>query len=279
MQPALDQLAALAERPDTRIDLPRAALQISRLVRPDLDPRRYLGRLDALAEQARIIVTESGPLVERVGALNAFLFERLGFSGNEDDFYDPRNSFLDQVLDRRIGIPITLSLVYTAVGTRAGLPLQGVGFPGHFLVKAGHGAGSLMIDVFSGGRLLTESDLNARLDAIYGAGALSIRARPALLGAATHREILVRMLRNLKSIYLRREETARVLDMVSAILALVPDLPEELRDRGLLYRDLGHMSAALADLRRFSALSDNAEEIAEVARVISELETRPMRLH
>jgi regulator of sirC expression with transglutaminase-like and TPR domain len=279
MDTALDRLEALAGRPDGEIDLLQGAMEISRLYRSDLDENGVRAGIATLGARARERVPAGADLAGRVQALSAFLFGEIGFRGNRNDFYDPRNSFIDQVIDRRVGIPITLSLVYTEVARRAGVPAWGVGFPGHFLVKVGRGEDALLLDAFADGALLSTEDLDARLASLYGEDGLRVAANPSLLRAASSREVLVRMLRNLKSIYLRRGDSERALTAVSAILTLAPDLAEELRDRGLLYRELGYRSAALDDLRRFSHLADDASEIAAVTSVIDELAAAPMRLH
>jgi len=273
------ELAELAGLPDAAIDLPRGALLISALLQPGLDPELHLRRLESLSIAAVASVTRDAPLRGRILALNRFLFDEEGFSGNLEDYYDPRNSFLDQVLERRTGIPITLSLLYVEVARQVGIPAFGVGFPGHFLVRVGEADSTVVLDPFSRGITLGEEDLDRRLVDVYGEGALTIRANPALLRAATRRETLVRLLANLKAIYARGGELQRSLIAVDAILTLVPDSPDDLRDRGLIYRELGYAPAALADLRRYSAVSDDGESIAALAPIIAELEAGPVRVH
>lgn len=279
MTPAHPQLESLASLTDEAIDLAAGALTISRLFQPWLPAERYLERLDDLAADAGRRVPDGAELLDRVAALNEFLFGEVGFAGNQADFYDPRNSFLDQVMERRLGIPISLALVYVEVASRLGLPAFGVGFPAHFLVRVGRGATALMLDVYAGGVSLAEEELDQRLAEVFGEGVFTVRANPSLLRPATKREILVRMLRNLVGVYRHRGDSANRLEALSAALTLAPDMAEELRERGLLYRDLGYAPAALADLHRFSELSDNAEDIASVADVLRDLESRPMRLH
>ncbi len=273
------QLTELAGLPDAAIDLPRGALLISALLQPGLDPELHLRRLESLCIAAVASVARDAPLPERIRALNRFLFVEEGFSGNQEDFYDPRNSFLDQVLERRVGIPITLSLLYVEVARQVGIPAFGVGFPGHYLVRVGEGGATLVLDPFARGLSLGEEDLDQRLADLYGEGALTIRANPALLRAATRRETLVRMLANLKAIYAREGDLQQALIAVNAILTLTPDSADDVRDRGLIYRELGYAPAALEDLRRYGALSDNAEEIAALAPILSELETGSVRVH
>jgi regulator of sirC expression with transglutaminase-like and TPR domain len=273
------QLAELASLPDAAIDLPRGALLISALLQPGLDAELHLRRLESLSIAAVESVARDAPLPERIRALNRFLFVEEGFSGNQEDFYDPRNSFLDQVLERRMGIPITLSLLYVEVARQVGIPAFGVGFPGHYLVRVGEGGSTLVLDPFARGASLGEEDLDQRLADVYGEGAVTIRANPALLRAATRRETLVRMLANLKAIYAREGHLEQGLIVVNAILTLTPDSADDLRDRGLIYRQLGYAPAALADLRRYGALSDNGEEIAALAPVLAELEAGSVRVH
>jgi regulator of sirC expression with transglutaminase-like and TPR domain len=279
MDPVIARFTALSARPDAELDLVDGALEISRLFQPGVDGAQARARLDGLGDEVRDDLADGANLAAQVDALNRLLFGRFGFAGNCDDFNDPRNSFLDQVLERRVGIPISLSLVYIEVARRAGVAAWGVGFPGHFLVKLGHGGGSLVVDPFNEGAVLSADDLDARLAGIFGDDRVSVRAHPSLLRAATQREILVRMLRNLKAVYLGRGLATEALRAACAILALVPDLPEELRDRGLIYRELGHHQAALDDLRRFTALSNDGPEIAAVTAMIDELAARPMRVH
>jgi len=279
MTTPLAELARLADTPDEEIDLFRSALTVSQVFQPALDLATGLDQLDLLAAAAHARVPPDAGLLARVAALNELLFDELGFCGNRDDFYDPRNSFLDQVLARRVGIPISLAVVYCEIAVRLGLPAYGVGFPAHFLVGIGRGAQVLMLDVYAGGLALPEEELDRRLADLYGTGAPTIRSYPPLLRPAGNKEILVRMLRNLIGIYRGRGDEVSLLAALDAVLALAPDLPDERRQRGLLYRDLGHVPAALADLRRFVASSEDVEQIAAVSPIIDTLAQQPSRLH
>jgi regulator of sirC expression with transglutaminase-like and TPR domain len=274
-----EALAALAERPDAAIDLAAAALTMSRLFQPQVDAAASLGELDLLAAAARARLPEGDDLVARVAALNSLMFDELGFRGEQDDFYDPRNSFLDQVLLRRRGIPISLSVIYCEVAGRVGLPAYGLSFPAHFLVRVGRGDSMLVLDAYAGGIALPETELDRRLAEVYGEGAVTVRSHPSLLRPAGKRETLVRMLRNLVGIYGARDDKHHLLEALTAMLNLLPDLPDALQQRGLLLRELGHAPAALADLRRFAEVSDDAEQIAAVTPIIEELAERPLRLH
>ena len=279
MQDPQQTLAALGAGPDDVIDLATAALTLSRVFQPDLNIAASQDALDLLTAAARARVAQEGPLLERVVALNTLLFDELGFAGEREDFYDPRNSFLDQVLVRRRGIPISLSVLYCEVARRLGLPAYGVSFPAHFLVRVGRGDGTLVLDPYAGGVALSEPELDRRLADVYGEGAVTIRSHPSLLRPAGKRETLVRMLRNLVGIYQGRNDDAQLLAALTAMLHLMPDLPDALHQRGLLFHKLGHAPAALADLRRFLAVSDQAEQIAAVSPLVDELARRPLRLH
>jgi regulator of sirC expression with transglutaminase-like and TPR domain len=244
-----EEIAAL---PDAAIDLAEAALWIAAEEYPSLDVDAYLSRLDALAAQAAPAVRSAEGDAQRVARLNRFLFFEQGFRGNRNDYYDPRNSFLNEVLDRRIGIPIALSAVYLAVGRRLGLDVQGISFPGHFLVKCAGAAGEIVVDPFERSVL----DLDAcqrRLEAGLGA---TERLRPEIhLRAASVREILLRMLGNLKRIYVQRSDLGRALACCDRCLLLAPDAMGELRDRALVYEGMACYAAAAADIDRLLELA------------------------
>jgi regulator of sirC expression with transglutaminase-like and TPR domain len=248
------RFAELAKLPDQQIDLATAALLIAAEAYPQLDIDTYLGRLDSLAQEGRSRLDAARTDEERVAALTRFLCVEKGFAGNQEDYYDRRNSFLNEVLDRRTGIPITLALVYTEVGRRLGLELHGVGFPGHFLVKV-ESRPEIIVDPFFG-TVLTESQCHQRLQEVRGKEAAFDRR---YLRAATSREILVRMLNNLKHIHLDAKELEQALSCCERILLLTPDNAFELRDRGLLYRQLDCYGAAGADLERFLPLAPDNE--------------------
>ncbi|HEY8475962.1 MAG TPA: transglutaminase-like domain-containing protein [Chloroflexota bacterium] len=242
-----DRLAALLDRPDDQIDLAVAALLIAEGEYPGLDQERYLKMLDALAAIAaeRLGAVRAPRAV--VDALNVVLFQECGFRGNALDYYDPRNSFLNDVLERRLGIPITLSLLYMEVARRLGVLVEGVGLPGHFVVRVPDGLDGLIVDPFFGGALLSVEDCVRRVDAIYK-GALPFR--PEFLAAVSKRQLLARMLGNLKAIYLRSQDLRRALRTMEALMLVAPS-PEERRDRGLTRLRLGDLSGARDDLDRY----------------------------
>ncbi len=236
--------SAEAGKPDQLMRLDRAALLIAAEdeAHARVEVEKYLRRLDELAAEARVALDDATGL-SQTEAFNQFLFEEKGFAGNQLDYYDPRNSFLNHVLDRRVGIPITLSVVYMEVGRRAGLDVEGVGLPGHFLVRVHewNDAGDRIVDPFHGA-VLSREDCQDRLDTVYnGLVALSDEH----LTAATTREILVRMLRNLKAIYARSNLHRQALSVVDRILLLAPEDAAEHRDRGALLAQLERFSEAI----------------------------------
>jgi len=267
-----ERFAALVTLPDERIDLAEAALLIAAEAYPGLDVPRYIGMLDDLAAADGAATT--GDDATRVRGLLQFLAVRRGFRGNQEDYYDRRNSFLNEVLERRTGIPITLTLVYLEVARRLGLPLVGVGFPGHFLAK--HAAvPELIVDPFFG-QMLSRRDCEQRLRSVLGEDAT---LDPSHLRPSTPREILVRMLRNLKQIYLRARELESALGCSERILLVEPELASELRDRGLLYEQLECFAAARADLERFLAMAPDDPTAAVIRQRLIDLGRSGATLH
>ena len=270
-----ERFAELARLPDARLDLARAALWIAAEEYPALDVEREVARLDALAALAEPHLRGVAADPERAVRLLAFLHDEQGFVGNEERYGDPRNSFLNEVLERRTGIPITLSLVLVEVGRRLGLPLAGVSFPGHFLVKL-EGSVLRVLDPFHG-RALDLAECRARLAAALGPQVVFVPERD--LRAAGAREILVRMLTNLKHLYLRARDLGRTLGCCERILLLVPDAAHELRDRGLVFEQLECHAAAAADLERFLELAPDDDSAPAVRERLRGLRARPRQLH
>ncbi len=264
----------IAGLPDERIDLAEAALWVAAEQYAGLDVAGYLARLDALAESARPRVLAAQTLERRVEALNRFLYDEQSFRGNRSDYYDARNSFLNEVIDRRTGIPITLAIVWLSIGSRLGLPVHGVGFPGHFLVKC-DAPDEILIDPFEGKRL-TRAECEARWRATLG-DETPFDARS--LAAAPARQTLARVIGNLKQIFLAQQDWPRALACVERILVLQPDAPLELRDRGLLYARMECWSAAIADMRRFLALAPDDASAAGVREQLIELSRSSPSLH
>jgi regulator of sirC expression with transglutaminase-like and TPR domain len=264
----------LAARADVDIDVAEAALLIAKEEYPQLDVPAYLAQLDAMAESARTMVLVDTGETSRVARLNYFLFVRQGFRGNKDDYFDPRNSYLNEVLERRTGIPITLGIVYAEVGRRLGLPLFGVGFPGHFLVKHA-GDRELIIDPFTGG-IIDAAECARRYREFFGPRA---RFDLRLLRPAANREILRRILANLKQIFVERQDWPRALSCLDRMLLLAPDAAPELRERGLLYYRLECFAAALQDLERYLRVAPSEDKDNSVRGLVPALRRQVAHLH
>lgn len=254
--------AQLVRQPDAAIDLAEATLLIAKEEYPDLDVTEYLARLDRMGADVGTSVGGRHDPHRLIAALGEYLFGQLGFRGNADHYYDPRNSFLNEVLDRRMGIPITLSAVYLEVGRRIGLRLQGVGMPGHFLVKYVGPDEELVIDPFGGGGILSPADCQQILDRIFD-GKLCFE--PQMLTAVGTRQILARMLTNLKAIYFNNQEYGKALSIADCLVILHPHAAGEIRDRGLLSFQVKRYAEASADLERYLRLAPQAED-SEVIR-------------
>jgi len=273
MDHARKRFAELASGPDHRIDLAEAALLIAQEEYPWLDVAAYLRRLDELAAAAGSELRQGLAPAERIARLNHFLFVECSFTGNSDDYYDARNSFLNDVLDRRTGIPISLSLVYSEVAQRLDLPVYGVSFPGHFLVKY-VGDEEIIIDPFFG-TVISTDECAQRLRGIYGDEA---RFDRRLLRPATAREILVRMLSNLKQVYIQQSDFERALACVDRILLLAPDTPRELRDRGIIYQRLECFAAALQNFERYLRLAPDDATAQVIRDLLPELQRQAAQL-
>lgn len=276
MDPRL--LEALS-RPDDEVNLGEAALLLACLEYPTLEIEHYLTRFDVLAAQVQQHIEADADTPERILALNQFLFHEQGFAPNLENFYDPRNSFLNDVLERKTGIPITLSIVYIEVARRIGLPIVGVSFPGHFLVKVPLEKGDIVLDPFAGGRPMTESALLERLKPIYGDLAPAAISLEPFLVPAQKKEILVRMLRNLKTIYLHKRIFDKALCVLNDILAIIPAVPQELRDRGQVYEQLECFRAASEDYERYLELQPGAPDLYDIRERLIGLKTQSARLN
>ena len=272
-------------------DIATVALLIARLEYPKLDASEYLDQLDRMGETAHERVARCSDLIDPVKpiqALNAYLFDEQGFSGNEQQYDDPRNSFLNQVLARRTGIPITLALVYMEVARRAGVSLEGVNFPGHFLLRfqsrtaSGERGSDLIVDPFHGGAILSDDDCRVLLR--KHAGETAGFDRRVLVGA-TKTQILIRMLVNLKRIYVNMRSFPQGRAVTELLLALNPSAMTELRDRGLLAYHLNDFSAALRDLESYlrftsgGSTSEPNEEHAEIWEHVKTLRRRVASLN
>lgn len=268
----------LVDMSDEAFDLAEAALIIAQQEYPHLNVASYMKRLDELADAVRARVTLDATPEHIVATMNHYFFKEQGFTGNGDDYYNPRNSFLNEVLDRKLGIPITLSIVYMEVGRRLDLPLEGIAFPGHFLVKLPLKCGNVILDPYLGGISLSEEDLRERLRQVRGE-AHTETSLGQLLDSVNKKEILARVLRNLKIIYFRTDEFDKALSVVERILSIVPHSAEDLRDRGLIYQQLECVHAALEDLRNYFDLEPDATDAVDIRARIIELQGQASTLH
>lgn len=261
------RLEALMDCPDAQIDLAEAALAIAATEYPGLDPAPSVEVLDRLA--ARV---EAGPTLSalaNIAAINKVLFEEEKFTGNTREYDDPRNSYLNDVLERKTGIPITLSLVYTEVARRKGVPLDGVGFPGHFLVKHPGPPAEIVIDPFHSGAVLSPADCLALLKENFGA---ETELKPEYFAAATKKQILARMLNNLKGSYHRRGNYSKVLTMIELSFATREDVMTNVRDRGMVYFAMRRYSDAARELKVYLKLAgEDDPEVHEVLQMLGRI--------
>jgi len=262
----LQAFAALVDSrvDDDRIDLLRAALAIARVEYPHLDPRPYVHLVEEFARRVATKIDDPDESAVCVDALNQVLFREEMFRGNSVDYYNPRNSFINDVLDRRLGIPITLALLYMEVGRGAGFPLFGVGMPGHFLLKHYDVSGrSILIDAFECGSIVTEEDCRQRVKRIYSG---QITLQPEFLLTVTRRQMLTRMLNNLRTIYLSQRDFRRAVQVVDLILVIYPRSPEDVKQRAALRYNLDDFSGALADFEEYVRMAPDASDAEEVGQ-------------
>ena len=283
--------SALLSREDDRIELARACLQIAEDAYPGLDVDGYVGEIERFAKRLRARFAPDAAAEDRVIALNEFLFDDLGFGGNTDDYYDPRNSYLNEVIDRRTGIPITLAVLYMEIGRRIGLPFEGVSFPGHFLVRLPLRGGTLVLDPFSGGVPQSEAELRERLKRVIPRGATGEWKRAArgvavaelpldqFLEPASNRQILARVLRNLKGIYREKDQPERLLEVLNRMILVAPEAAAELRDRGFVFLRLECWRPALKDLAEYLEREPEATDQDEVRAKLVDLTVRCARLN
>jgi regulator of sirC expression with transglutaminase-like and TPR domain len=278
-QSSLPDWNALAALGDDELPLLDTALLIARDEYPDLDPREYSAELDGYVDALRPQLDRDLDLPARLTAINRYLFEDLGFAGNHNQYDDPRNSYLNQVLDRKLGIPISLAVIQIELTRRLGLPLDGISFPGHFLVRLPVDDGILVMDPFNKGRPVSAEELKERASPHLGGHPPDDHQLLEILAPATHRMILARMLRNLKGLYLESADWERVARSSDRLLKLTPDTAEALRDRGLAYRELGHAKGAREDLSRYLQLQPNADDEEAVRSALVELSGDKRRLN
>jgi regulator of sirC expression with transglutaminase-like and TPR domain len=264
------------DRPEDQIDLARAALTIALTDYPALNIDSYLERIDALAAEVVRRSDSDRDVYHSIAALNHVLFLQHAFHGNRDDYYDPKNSFLNEVIERKTGIPITLSVLYIEVARRIGVELDGVGFPGHFLVKHSRADEQVFIDPFNQGEIKAPEDLTRMLEKLSGG---KVALQPKFLEPTGKKQILQRILANLKAIYLRNNSFVEALAVLDRLIILSPAAAAEVRDRGAVYLRLECFTQAREDFETYLRMAPNAKDAAAVRAEIISLGTLVTRIH
>jgi regulator of sirC expression with transglutaminase-like and TPR domain len=264
------------DRPEKKIELSRAALTIALTDYPDLDIADYLARIDRLAMEVTGRLYPEADIYRSIAALNYVLFRQYGFHGNRDDYFNPKNSFLNEVIERKTGIPITLSVLYMEVAQRVGLTLDGVGFPGHFLVKCVGGGEEIVIDPFNRGEILSREDIDKMLFDLYGG---KVVFHSDFLASSTKKDILKRMLANLKAIYIKENDLVRSLAALDRLVILDPISAVDIRDRGMVYLRLEYYAQAREDLEAYLRLRPDAEDAMLVREQLVRLAKEATRIH
>lgn len=258
---------------DDHFPLLEAAACLAQDEYPELDVQRVLGDVDQLLARLKRRLPADAPALQRLRALNQFFFQELSFGGNLNDYYDPDNSYLNAVLRTRRGIPISLAVIWLELATGLGLQARGVAFPGHFLVKVSLPKGQVVIDPFTG-QSLSREELSERLEPYrQRSGLVDDFEVPVglYLQAASPREIVTRMLRNLKEIYKSQDDSARLIGVLDRLLILQPQAWGEYRDRGLAWAERGHNDRALSDLQIYLDHAEDALDIDEIGEQVARL--------
>ena len=264
------------DRPQDQIDLGRAALTMVSCDCPGLDVDGYIGKMDRIAAAVERRLGDDAESYRMIATLNYVLFQEFGFRGNRDHYFDPKNSFLNEVIDRKLGIPISLSLLYMEIARRVGFHLDGVGFPGHFLTRVSQTEEEIIIDPFNAGEIKSRAGLDEMLHGLYGG---RIAYRDEFLQAVTKQQLLTRMLANLKAIYLNEGDLEKSLSVVERLLILDPAGAGHMRDRGLIYLKLECFNQARADLETYLSLKPDAEDAAEVRAELARLARQLTQIH
>ena len=268
----LKRFAALATLSDGEIDVAEAAFLIAAAEFPDLNIDGQVELLDSLAAGACRRIGDGQDTLFCLNTLAEYLFDEVGFKGNQQDYYNPDNSYLNQVLSRRVGIPITLSLIFSEVGKRVGIPLMGIGMPGHFLLRHQDETG-LFLDPFHRGILLSIEECANRLSEVAGG---TVAWDPNFLTPVGNRDFVARILRNLKGIYLNRADYGRMFRTMDLLVTLMPMEIKERRDRGLLHFELEHWKEAKEDLRYYLDSGSAASDTAAVRRMLDRIDANQL---
>ena len=250
----------LLKQPDNQIDLAEAAFMIARMEYPELDIPVCMAKIQQIADDIRNTLSSQSDAGETLTQLNNVLFQDKGFEGNSEHYYDPKNSYLNDVLERKTGIPITLSILYIVLGKELGLPLYGVSFPGHFLVKLELDDGAIVLDPYFGGISLSEDDLEDRLQEYYGDN-LKKSHFSGLLTSSSNKSIIARVLRTLRNLYMDESELEKALCMAEYTINLDDDLADATKARASIYDRLECSGSAIKDYKRYLRLKPNAKDV------------------
>jgi len=272
---ARSRFGEIVSREDEQVNLAEAALLIAAEEYPRLHVEAYLEKLDSFGDIARERAADAHDAIDLISALNATLFERFGFRGNRESYYDPRNSFLNEVIDRRTGIPITLTVVYIEIARRIGFSVKGVGLPFHFLAKHEAESGDIFIDPFNEGRVLGSA---ACAELVTNMSGGRVELKPEHLDPVSNKHILTRMLSNLLGIY-SASDRRRALAVIERMLLINPDSTANIRDRGLLLAAVGDSANAIAELERYLALAPKAADVDAVRLQIKSIKQNLARLN
>ncbi|MFK5947819.1 MAG: tetratricopeptide repeat protein [Methylococcales bacterium] len=251
-----DAFRNMLNQPDNDISLAKAALMIARLEYPELNIDDYLLKIQNIAEEIHNRLPATANAAEILKQLNHVLFIEKGYEGNTASYYDPRNSFLNDVIERKLGIPISLSILYIELGHALGLPLSGIAFPGHFLVKLEISDGAIVLDPYFGGISLDEEDIEERLREYYGSKLNQSRAH-GVLASSTNKEIILRVMRNLRNLYMQEENWSKALPLADIMVDMDDDKPDALKARAAIYDQQECHTPALADYSAYLKLSPN----------------------
>lgn len=258
------------QKPDEQIDLAKAALLIAQSEYPNLHIPDYLSLLDKMATEVKTFLPSSSYPLKIIKGINQYLFDHLKFRGNLQNYYDPCNSFLNDVITRRKGIPISLSIIYLEIAKRINFEMMGIAMPGHFLIKPNFPDGEIFVDPFHQGEILFPQDCEERLSQVYQRP-MTLQAH--FLDPVNQKQILHRMLTNLKLIYLQQQQLEKALKFITAILMVVPSSYQEIRDRGLIYYQLGELTQARYDLENYVNLANDAQDLSKIRQLLNQIKS------
>ena len=264
-----NNFSAEINRPDHKINLAKAAFYFAQTEYPDLNVEIYLKFLYEMADEVKEQTDDNSYPLKIIQAINYFLFDKLAFRGDMEDYYNPDNSYLNKVLERGVGNPISLSVIYLEIAKRINFPMVGISMPGHFLIRPDFKDVGIFVDVFEQGEIIFEQDCQKKLQDIYEE---PMPLEPHFLAAASNRQILTRMLTNLKLIYAESKQYSKGLKIIELILLLLPNHPLEIRDRGLLYYQLDNPQKAVADFKLYLALLPDANDAGVIRELLRKIE-------